>query len=70
MFWRCTPKVFPKKADFQQLIGEAFEWGSEPDIFSLRRPLAGIIFRFQGTGSVDWVKLSKGDGKMIYEDEF
>ncbi|HZZ74907.1 MAG TPA: hypothetical protein VFE04_03235, partial [Puia sp.] len=32
--------------------------------------IKGIIFRFQGTGSVDWVKLSKSDGKMIYEDEF
>ena len=32
--------------------------------------IKGIIYRFQGTGSVDWVKLSKGDGKMVYEDEF
>jgi hypothetical protein len=32
--------------------------------------IKGIIFRFHGTGSVDWVKLSKGDGKMMYEDEF
>jgi hypothetical protein len=32
--------------------------------------IRGIIFRFQGTGSVDWVKLSKTDGKMLYEDEF
>jgi hypothetical protein len=32
--------------------------------------IKGIIFRFQGTGSVDWVKLSKGDGKMEYEEEF
>jgi hypothetical protein len=30
----------------------------------------GIIFRFQGTGSVDWVKLSKGDGTKEYEDVF
>ena len=32
--------------------------------------IKGIIYRFQGTGSVDWVKLSKGDGKIMYEDEF
>jgi hypothetical protein len=32
--------------------------------------IRGIIFRFQGTGSADWVKLSKSDGKIIYEDEF
>jgi len=32
--------------------------------------IKGIVFRFQGTGSVDWVKLSKGDGKMEYEDQF
>src|SRR5579863_480529 len=32
--------------------------------------IKGIIFRFQGTGSVDWVKLSKGDGTAVYEDEF
>ena len=32
--------------------------------------IKGIVFRFQGTGSVDWVKLSKGDSKMVYEDQF
>ena len=32
--------------------------------------IKGIIYRFQGTGSVDWVKLSKGDGRMLYEDDF
>jgi hypothetical protein len=32
--------------------------------------IKGIIFRFQGTGSVKSVKLSKGDGKMVYEDLF
>jgi hypothetical protein len=32
--------------------------------------MKGIIFRFQGTGSVDWVKLSKGDGTLVYGDEF
>ncbi len=32
--------------------------------------IKGIIYRFQGTGTVDWVKLSKGDGKLIYDDEF
>jgi hypothetical protein len=32
--------------------------------------IKGIVFRFQGTGSVDWVKLSKADGKLVYEDGF
>ncbi len=32
--------------------------------------LKGIVYRFQGTGSVDWVKLSSSDGKLMYEDEF
>jgi hypothetical protein len=32
--------------------------------------IKGIIFRFQGTGSVDWVKLSKGDGTSVYANEF
>ncbi|HET7001374.1 MAG TPA: hypothetical protein VFI33_08700 [Puia sp.] len=32
--------------------------------------IKGIVFRFQGTGSVDWVKLSKGNGQLVYEDAF
>jgi hypothetical protein len=32
--------------------------------------IKGVVFRFQGTGSVDWVKLSRGDGRKVYEDEF
>jgi hypothetical protein len=32
--------------------------------------IKGIVYRFQGTGSVDWVKLSKGDGTPVYDEEF
>jgi hypothetical protein len=30
----------------------------------------GIGYRFQGTGSVDFVKLSKSDGEIVYEESF
>ncbi|GAB3516564.1 hypothetical protein [Emticicia fontis] len=32
--------------------------------------IMGITYRFQGSGFVDDVKLSKGDGKVVYEDTF
>ncbi|RYU96678.1 hypothetical protein [Emticicia agri] len=32
--------------------------------------IMGITYRFQGTGLVDHVKLSKGDGKVAFEDRF
>ena len=32
--------------------------------------LKGIVFRFQGSGSVDWIKLSKADGTRVYDEEF
>lgn len=32
--------------------------------------IIGITYRFKGTGSVDWVKLMKADGMLVYEDEF
>jgi hypothetical protein len=32
--------------------------------------MAGIGYRFQGTGSVDFVKLSNNDGKVFYEEYF
>jgi hypothetical protein len=32
--------------------------------------IKGIIYRFQGTGAVDWVKLSKADGELVYDEEF
>jgi hypothetical protein len=41
--------------------------------FQVMMPAAnvvGMVFRFQGTGSVDEVKLSRLDGKVIYEDQF
>ena len=32
--------------------------------------IKGIVFRFQGTGSVDWVRLSKTNGEKVYDEEF
>lgn len=41
--------------------------------FPYRSPISkimGISYRFHGTGLVDDVKLSKGDGKIVFEDGF
>ena len=41
--------------------------------FPYRSPISkimGITYRFQGSGLVDEVKLSKGDGKVVFEDRF
>jgi hypothetical protein len=40
------------------------------DASMMSSTIKGIVYRFQGTGSVDWVKLYSGDGKMVYDDEF
>ena len=32
--------------------------------------IVGIVYRFQGTGSVDFVKLMKTDRTVVYDDEF
>lgn len=32
--------------------------------------IVGLLYRFQGTGSVNFVKLSRVDGKVIYQDDF
>ncbi len=32
--------------------------------------IKGIVYRFHGTGSVDWIKLFRSDGKLVYDDEF
>jgi hypothetical protein len=32
--------------------------------------ITGIVYRFQGTGSVNSVKLCKSDGTLVYEDNF
>ena len=40
------------------------------DGISMKSKIIGIVYRFQGTGSVDWVKLSKGDGNIVFDDEF
>jgi len=34
------------------------------------KELKGLLFRFQGTGSVNYVRLSSTDGKVVYEDNF
>lgn len=43
------------------------------DNLSLNLPplkIKGLRFRFQGTGSVELVKLSKDNGEVVYEDDF
>jgi hypothetical protein len=32
--------------------------------------IVGIVYRFKGTGSVDYVKFMKTDGSVVYDDEF
>ena len=41
--------------------------------FDLKLPakkIVGMNFRFQGNGSVDYVRLSKADGSIAFEDNF
>lgn len=33
-------------------------------------PIAGILYRFQGAGSVNYVRLFETDGTVVYEDNF
>ena len=37
---------------------------------NLSSKIKGIVYRFQGTGSVDWIKLSRGNHEIVYEDLF
>ncbi len=44
-------------------------------VYQVKNPLlkfkiAGIVYRFQGTGSVDYVKLTEGSGRMVYQEDF
>lgn len=44
-------------------------------VYQVKNPLlnykiVGIVYRFQGTGSVDYVKLSEGSGKVVYQEDF
>ncbi len=32
--------------------------------------IEGLVFNFDGTGAIDYVKLKNGEDKMVYEDEF
>lgn len=43
-------------------------------MYQLKNPqkglkILGIVYRFQGSGAVDYVRLLNGDGKVIYEEE-
>jgi hypothetical protein len=40
------------------------------DSIKMSTKIKGIVFRFQGTGSVDWVKLYRGDQQLAYSEEF
>ena len=44
-------------------------------VYQVKNPLlnykiVGIVYRFQGTGTVDYVKLSEGSGKVVYQEDF
>lgn len=41
-----------------------------PSGITLNSKIVGLVFRFHGTGSVDWVKLYRGDNEIVYSDEF
>jgi hypothetical protein len=38
--------------------------------FTSREQIVGMIYRFQGTGSINEVKLASGDNKIVFEDTF
>jgi hypothetical protein len=38
--------------------------------FSSRERIVGMIYRFQGTGSINEVKLASGDSNIVFEDTF
>lgn len=40
------------------------------DGITMATKIKGIIYRFQGTGSVDWVRLSDAGGRNVYQEEF
>jgi hypothetical protein len=65
-FIKVRLEVLNKKAKF--FVDDKLVYQMDGIILSSK--IKGIVYRFQGTGSVDWVKLSKGDGTVIYDDEF
>jgi hypothetical protein len=42
----------------------------EATLQAVPEKITGIVFSFEGTGSVDMVKLSKSDGSIIYSENF
>lgn len=38
--------------------------------FNARERIVGMIYRFQGTGSISDVRLSSGDSQHVFEDTF
>ena len=42
----------------------------ELDQANIRSRIVGIVFRFQGTGAVQSVRLAAGDGKTVYAEDF
>jgi len=63
------------KVRLEMVNGQAKFFVNDKMVYQLNKfmtgtKIMGIIYRFQGTGSVDWVRLSKVDGANVYEDEF
>lgn len=65
-FVKIKLKVANGKADFFVNEKPAYHL----DKIESNSPIVGIIYRFQGAGTVDFVKLSDGKGKIVYEEQF
>lgn len=61
------------RAEVRDSIGQVFINGRKADEFKIRMKPAkfsGMIFRFQGAGSVDFIRIQKHNGKLMYEETF
>lgn len=61
------------RAEVRDTVGRVFVNGRKADEFTIRmKPakLAGMIFKFKGTGRVDHIRIAAQDGEALYEEEF
>jgi hypothetical protein len=61
------------RMEVRDTLGQVFVNGRKAHEFKMRmKPVkfCGMIFRFQGTGSVDFVQIKKQNGELIYEENF